>query len=151
MKFNQCGGFSLIEAMVAAFVFATGILGAASLQMKSLSMLSNSSSMSAAMFSVNGMADRMRANTVGVESGAYDDLDDQASDPNCGYSCSPAQLAALDVYTVYSQMSQELPTATLTVDNVGNDVFTIEATWTERVGENTATKRHRVSFRPYDP
>lgn len=149
-------GFSLIEVLVAIFVFATGILGFAALQMKSLAMLSNSNSTSMAMLAANDMADRMRANPVAVFDGAYDDiaqtLSDQVADPNCGADCTPSQLAQYDAHSVFQQIVGELVSPTLAVTNVGDSIFSITVTWEERIGENIeAQKQHRISFLPYKP
>lgn len=150
-RLKKNSGFSLIEVMIAVFVFATGILGIAGLQLKGLNMLSNSNSVSVAMLGINDLADRMRANPTGITDGAYDSLDQDVTNPNCGTSCTSSELAQLDVFSVYSQLDTGLPSATLSVSNVGNDIFTIEVTWLERVGENSETKTHRVSFLPYKP
>lgn len=144
-------GFSLIEVLVAGFVFATGILGIASLQLKSMGMLSNSDSMNVAMIAASDIVDRMHANSVAVFEGNYDSIDESVSEQTCTDSCSVMEIARQDVYSVYQQISGQLPDATLSVSNLGNNIFTVEITWTERIGTNSTTKRHRVSFLPYKP
>jgi len=144
-------GFSLIEVLVAVFVFATGILGLASLQMNGLKILSNSHSISSAMLAANDMADRMRANPVALFDGYYDAITGSETNPECGSDCSAAQIAQYDAYSVASYIDEQLPEPTLSVANTGNNVFTIEVTWTERLGIITETKVHRVSFVPYKP
>ena len=144
-------GFSLIEVMIAIFVFATGILGVAGLQMKSLSMLSNSHSVNIAMYAANDMADRMRANPVAVFDGFYDAITGEEDNPMCSVICTSGQLAQFDAYAVMQSLTGQLPEPTLSVENIGNNVFTILITWTERIGKDTNTKSHRVSFVPYKP
>jgi len=141
----------MLEVLIAAFVFATGILGVAGLQMNSLAMLSNSSSISSAMLGANDLAERMRANPIGIFSGFYDDQTGaSATDPGCGSQCSPSQLAVQDVYVVHQQLTQNLNSPVLEIKNTG-DIYTIEVKWFERIGAESETKSHRVSFRPYDP
>ncbi|MBX2858620.1 MAG: type IV pilus modification protein PilV [Cellvibrionaceae bacterium] len=149
MKLSQ--GFSLIEVLIAIFVFATGVLGVAGLQMKSLAMLTNSHSVNIAMYAANDMADRMRANPVAVFDGFYDNINGTESDPLCSGACTSAELAQFDAYAVMQSLNGELPEPTLSVENTGNNVFTISITWTERIGKDSNTKTHRVSFVPYKP
>ncbi len=148
---KQNAGFSLIEVLVAGFVFATGILGIASLQLKSMGMLSNSDSMNIAMVAASDLIDRMHANHPGVFGGFYDSLDESVEQQECSTDCNTLQTARNDVYSVYQQLSGQLPEPTLSVSNLGNNIFTVNVTWTERIGENSTTKRHRVSFLPYKP
>lgn len=148
---HSAHGFSLIEVLISIFVFATGILGLAGMQMKGLGMLSNSNSISFAMLAVNDMADRMRANPVGVFAGDYDSIDGTEHDPSCGTNCTPAQLAQYDAFEINAQVSTELPEAAISVVNSGNNIFTIEVSWFERISELSETKTHRVSFVPYKP
>jgi len=152
MMHTSARGFSLLEVLIASFIFGTGILGIAGLQLKSISMLSNSNSMSVAMLGANDMADRMRANPAGVADGYYDALDGTGyTDPSCGSTCTSSELAQLDAFTVNEQLSSELAEAKLTVVNTGNNVFTVEINWLERIGNNSETKVHRISFLPYNP
>ncbi len=153
---NTQSGFSLIEVMVAAFIFATGILGLAGLQMKSLGMLSNSHSMGFATIAAADMVDRMHANPVAVFDGFYDDieqdLNDRIEDPECGTDCSAREIAQYDAFAVFELLDGELTEPTISVLNAGNNIFTITVTWQERIGTNEiATKLHRVSFFPYKP
>ncbi len=154
LEFKHSKGFSLLEAMVAAFIFATGILGVAGLQLKSLNMISNSGTINVAMMGANDLADRMRANPVGVEGDFYYFLSENGSQnetPNCTSSCSPAELAAYDISSVKNFLEQGLPEAALNVARVSGDVFSIEVEWKERIGTISSTKNHTLSFVPYKP
>ena len=148
---DSCKGFSLIEVMVAVFVFATGILSLASLQVQNLSLLGNSHSMSVAMTAVNDMADRMRANPVAIFNGAYDAIDGSETDPQCASTCSYAEIAQYDAFAVRDQLDGLLVEPTLTVTNQADNVFLIEITWTERLGDSSETKTHSAAFIPYKP
>ncbi len=111
--------------------------------------------MSVAMQASNDMADRMRSNPIAISDGYYDniqqDIDNPTTDPACGSNCSSTQIAQFDAYAVFNNIIDQLPEPTLSVTNVANNVFTIEITWLERNGTNSETKRHRVSFLPYNP
>ena len=145
---NYTNGFSLIEVLIALFLFATGILGIAGLQMKSLSMLSDSDAINAAMVSASDMAARMRANQVGIQANAYDSITiPSTTKPTCTDSCSQEQLALLEAYEIYERMQTSLPQPSLTVVDVGDDIYTINISWEERVGLLSETKSHRISFR----
>lgn len=148
---NRNAGFSLIEVLVTVFVFGTGILGLASLQMNSLSTLTNSHSASIAVIAANDMADRMRANPVAVFGGSYDAIDGSEDDPECAGDCSNSEIAQYDAFAVKTSLNGQLPAPELSVTNVGNNLFTIEVKWLERSGSHSETKSYRTSFVPYKP
>lgn len=140
-------GFSLIEVLIAIVLFATGILGIAGLQMKSLKMLSHSDSINAAMISASDMAGRMRMNNVGLKNDAYNDISlPTATKPSC-IECDEAEQALLESYEVYERLQTSLPSPTLSITNSGNDIYTIQITWEERMDVLMETKSHRLSFR----
>ena len=148
---GQCKGFSLIEVMVAVFVFATGVLSLASLQVKNLALLDNSHSMSVAMMAVNDMADRMRANPVAIFNGHYDAIDGSETDPGCGSTCSYEEIAQYDAYSVRDQLDGFLTEPSLSVTSQGDNIYLIEVTWTERLGKTAESKSHGAAFIPYKP
>jgi type IV pilus assembly protein PilV len=102
-------GFSMMEALVSAIVFALGAIGVAGMQ--TLSMQSNHEAMqrTQATFLATDIIERMQNNATALNS--YDtDADQywtilggatrqQEPTPNCGESrCSPAQLASHDLW-----------------------------------------------------
>ena len=143
-------GFGLIEVLVALLVFAGGVLGIASMQLSGLGMISNSNALSIAVLGANDMADRMRANPLGIEGGAYDAIDGAESLPECT-SCTPQQIAQMDAYSIKQQLTDNLSNSTLGVTSVGNDLYTVSVTWTEKVKSSSETKTHRFTFLPYNP
>lgn len=92
-------GFSLIEVLIAMFVIAIGLLGAAGLQLQGLQQLQSSYLRSQATIIAYDMADRMRANPVALASGAYNDPTAKLT-ANCLTiaGCTPAELAEHDFY-----------------------------------------------------
>jgi len=126
----------MVEMLVALVVLAVGMLGVASLFGSSLH---SGSSAIARMQAVNlaaDIADRIRANrrAAGFYAGA-------AANNGCAgaapVSCSPAQMAADDLYWWQRQLSRAIVggTASGTVVFVGGApaTYTITSTWTERI------------------
>ena len=62
MKNSQIQGFSLIEVLIAIFVVALGVIGAAGLQLTSIRTSQQSSFKSVAVQLANELADKMRSN-----------------------------------------------------------------------------------------
>jgi len=125
----------MVEMLVALVVLAVGMLGVASLF--GISLHSGSSAI-ARMQAVNlaaDIADRIRANrrAAGAYAGA-------AANNGCtgaaAVSCSPAQMAADDLYWWQRQLSRAIVggTATGTIVFVGGTpaTYTITITWIER-------------------
>ncbi|MBD2859876.1 type IV pilus modification protein PilV [Spongiibacter sp. KMU-158] len=65
-------GVGLIEVMVAVLISATGVLGAAALQMNSIKYNQTASTRSTAVFLASDICDRMRANRANALAGNYD-------------------------------------------------------------------------------
>ncbi|MFT6550709.1 MAG: type IV pilus assembly protein PilV [Zhongshania marina] len=65
-------GITLVEVLVAVLITATGVLGAAALQLNSTKFNQMANTRSAAVFLANDMADRLRANRERAGTGSYD-------------------------------------------------------------------------------
>ncbi|MBU0537564.1 MAG: type IV pilus modification protein PilV [Gammaproteobacteria bacterium] len=65
-------GVTLVEVLVAVLITATGVLGAAALQLNSTKFNQLANTRSAAVFLANDMADRLRANRERAVAGNYD-------------------------------------------------------------------------------
>lgn len=143
-------GFGMIEVLVALIVFASGVLGIATMQLNGLGLLSNSNAMNIAVISASDMADRMRANPLGVEAGYYDNLKGDTA-ASCESVCTPAQAALFDAYSVKKQLSQNLISPQLEVINASNNLYTINISWQEKAKNTNETKVHRFTFMPYNP
>ncbi|WP_082354055.1 type IV pilus modification protein PilV [Marinagarivorans algicola] len=143
-------GFGMIEVLVSLVIFAGGILGIATMQLGGLGLLSNSNAMNVAVLSANDMADRMRANPLGVEAGSYNNIKGDTS-ANCDSLCSPEQTAVFDAYSIKQQLSQSLISPTLHVINASNNLYTIHISWVEKAKNTHTTKTHRFTFMPYNP
>jgi type IV pilus assembly protein PilV len=107
-------GISVIEVLIAVVVVSLGMLGIAGLQLTGMKQSSGGFNRSKATLYAEDIASRMRINTRGVLSGAYDGHDSSAAGycaaftgPLCDASgttpagsCSADQLAEFDLYSV---------------------------------------------------
>lgn len=140
-------GFSLIEVLVTIVVIALGFLGIASLSVQAARFSVESKHLEAVTQLSEGLADRIRANSVGVANGDYDiattavpatcDLSGSGNLPtsatDCtGTDCTPAQLAAFDLNEFRQEIVAQLPGAIGTVEVDASDVVTIAVNWQER-------------------
>ena len=134
-------GFSIVEVLVALVVLATGMLGIASLYVTTLRASGSAISRMQAVNLASDLADRIRANrTAGA---AYEGpaAADEAEAKNCvgsGADCSPAQIAASDLFFWNNQIASALPgnpTGTVTHTAGAGSLATYQITiaWTEPV------------------
>ncbi len=129
-------GFTLIETMVALLVISVGMIGVAALHGQALSSSGIALRRSVAIGLASDIADRIRVNR-----GAGIAYEGAAADNNCaaptgggGVDCSPAQMAAHDLFAWRAQIAQSLPggTGTIDVDPAANPtVYTVTVGWAE--------------------
>ncbi|QWT21532.1 type IV pilus modification protein PilV [Bacillus sp. NP157] len=111
-------GVSLIEVLIAVLVFGVGIIGLAGLLIVSFRSNQVGYLRTQAEFIASGMADRMRANPLGVWSGGYDSTSypvTATQDCTTTSACTPAQLAKRDQYQFSNQLTTFLPNATASI------------------------------------
>lgn len=150
-KLHKSAGFTLLEVLVALFVLSVGLLGLASLQAQALRYNHNAYLRSVATQQAYDIADRIRANAVGLQIGAYDSITSDPGDPGCITSgCAPAQVAQFDAFEWYTSLSILLPGGTGTVTGNGPDsLFTVTVTWNELETETGPRSISLVTnFRP---
>ena len=170
MMRNHQSGFSLIEVLISVFILAVGLLGAASLQMRSLQQEQSAYFRSQATLMAYDMADRMRSNTSGLASGFYDEP--TAADNNCSLlsatsvgavtACTPQQMARNDMYewagngTTINNIANILPNGSAIVcldstpedgtaisnacDGIGS-VYAIKIWWSDDRSQENANDR----------
>jgi len=111
---NRMTGFSLTEVLVAILVLAVGLLGLAALQIAGVRSNQTAYYRSIATQLAYDIADRMRANPVGVTDGVYSsnklliadtDLTDQCENG----SCTPDVLAGYDLKQWAFALKHKLP------------------------------------------
>ena len=139
-----------MEALVAVVLLSMCALAYAAMQMRGMS--NNASSMwrSKAALLAYEMADRMRANQLGVIAGSYNDLTAVATAvTDCGTAtaCTPTRMALYDYFAWNSAIALEIPSAIGVVcldstpddgdkaspacDGVGS-VYAVKLLWQER-------------------
>ena len=107
---NRMTGFSLTEVLVAMLVLAIGLLGLAALQIAGVRSNQTAYYRSIATQLAYDMADRMRANPVGVADGVYNKGTPGASLTQCETaSCTPDVLAQYDLIRWNNALAANLP------------------------------------------
>jgi len=100
---KQERGFSLLEVLIALLVLSVGLLGIAGLQTVSLRFNHQSYERTQATVLISEIFEKIAANPVAARGGSFDpvlDTDTSASFSYgpCPTSCTPAQLAAFDLF-----------------------------------------------------
>lgn len=110
--FPRIVGYTLVEVMVALLVFSIGILAAAGMISSAHFNNRYSHEYGIAVHHLHQMGERIRANPVGLADGNYNNITN-ASKPgnaiNCGGGCTPANIAANDIFEWYTSLENELP------------------------------------------
>lgn len=119
---SRVAGFSLIEVLVAIFILATGVLGAAAMQMNALKFNQTASMRSQASFLAYEVIDSMRANPTIALAGGYDLAMDA--------SASGTSINGLDLQRWRQALSQRLPAGKGSVAH-NNSLFTVTIQWDE--------------------
>ncbi len=146
-------GFTLIEVLVSIAILGVGILGVAALQIASTQNNSDAYLRSQAVFLAYDIADRMRANPIAVDNGAYAAVtgneDDTPLSFNCvdsfpsGSSCTEDELAQADIaaskYGWLPALADYLPsgTGTITCNESpcsGTSPHTVTISWNDLEG-----------------
>lgn len=98
MRRNCHAGFTLVEILVALFVLAVGVVGAAAAQSMAAQTRVASARLSAAVALAQALAEAMAANPVQLALPDADKVYLQTAGPawHCGGACTPAQLAATE-------------------------------------------------------
>jgi type IV pilus assembly protein PilV len=139
-------GFSLIEAMVSLVVLSVGMIGIAALYGQGLGAGRTALYRTQAVNLAADMADRIRVNRRGGSNyggGAAPN----GCDPGGGVNCTPAQMAAHDLFVWQAQVANTLPGPGVgVVQYTGTTpaTYTIRVTWTE-VGLGPLT--HQIAVR----
>ena len=133
---KRVGGFTLVEVLIALIILSVGMLGIAGLYVHSMQAGRTSLFRHHAVTLAGDVADRIRANPRAAASYGL-----AGADSNCvagGIDCTPAQMAANDIYLWDQQASDTLPNGTVTVvfDNaILPPTYEITIAWDEP-GEN---------------
>jgi type IV pilus assembly protein PilV len=153
-------GFTMIEVLISIIVIAFGLLGIVGLQAFALKNNQSATFRSTATVLANDMIDRMHANPIGADVGAYDKPSaadyETGADLDCSAICTPEQLATRDRYEWEQLVKTTLPSGVGIVcrDNDpgtpacnGGNQFAVKISWTDdRVTTNTPTGTFTTQF-----
>jgi type IV pilus assembly protein PilV len=130
---SRCAGFTLLEVLVAMFVLAVGVLGAASTQATSARLRQQAALASDAVALASSLAARMRVNPaqMALADGAnpylqldYDAADGAPSEPpvQCfgAATCDPAQMAQFDLHELERSVYEAFPGGRIAVCRDGS-------------------------------
>lgn len=136
---KRASGFTLIEVLIALIIMSIGMLGIAGLYVHSMQAGRTSLMRHHAITLAGDVADRIRANPrAGVAYAAG------AANNNCvdgGVDCTPAEMAANDIFVWDLEAADMLPNGAVAVNfadpnpGVVPPEYTIQVSWTEP-GEN---------------
>ncbi len=105
---KNIGGFSMIELMVAILILAIGLIGLAGLQAAGLRTNQSAYYRSTATQLAYDMADRMRANPVGLQNNDYNN--GNAGNTDClNSACTADDLAGYDLKRWKDDLAAKLP------------------------------------------
>ena len=125
----KANGFTLLEVLIALVIFSFGLLALAALMAKGLQYNTSALHRSYASAQAYDIADRMRANRLGITAGNYDSVSGVGSDPGCiATGCTPAQMAQYDGWAWNSANAALLPSGSGSVTTDGT-TYTITVTW----------------------
>ncbi|MDX1406035.1 MAG: type IV pilus modification protein PilV [Woeseiaceae bacterium] len=136
-QIRKSSGFTLVEVLVALIVLSVGMLGIAGLYVHSMQAGRTSMFRHHAVTLAGDVGDRIRANPRAGPAYALAGSDNSCAPPTSN-DCSPAEMAANDIFLWDQQAADTLPNGTVTVvyDNaVSPPTYTITVAWTEP-GEN---------------
>ena len=144
-------GLSLIEVMITLAVFSFGLLALAALMASGLKYNTSALHRSYATSQAYDMADRMRANRLGLDAGYYNDLSESDTDPDCIESgCTPEQMAHYDTWQWNTDNARLLPEGAGTVSLKSSDsgIYTITIAWNDDRDPDTALDSFVSEFQP---
>lgn len=152
-------GVSLIEVLIAVLILAIGLLGMASLQIRSLSNNHNAYLRTQATQLANDMLDRMRSNAQGLNAGYYLRPNVENSSMDCHLNlCNADQMSEYDLSLWNQAIHQQLPNGKGLIcidstpqssdcDGSGN-ILAISLSWSERENGASLNKSFITSFQP---
>ncbi len=123
MNLNRQRGTSLIEVLIAVLVTATGVMGAAALQLNAVKFNQVANFRSHAVFLANDITDRMRANRANATAGNYDIAVDADAPSGDG-------IVDVDRREWLQELAQRLPGGDGAISRNGNEI-TVTVQWDE--------------------
>jgi type IV pilus assembly protein PilV len=146
---NAERGISLFEVLITVVVVSIGLLGLAGLQFAGLRAANSAQEHTLATLLAQDIEERVRANSAGAASGAYNNVTIDASSSyttavDCfTVSCSSAQIVNFDLNQWYRFLYPNpgekplLPTAAITINSTNSLDFQITIQWGDPSGPQT--------------
>lgn len=124
-------GFGLVESLVALVVVSVGMIGIAALYGQGLGASRTALFRTQAVNLASDMADRIRLNRVAA--GAYTAAGEDNDCGPGGVACSPAEMAAHDIFEWTARIGQQLPGGAGVIDYEAGvpPRYTINVSWAE--------------------
>ena len=156
---RRAAGYALLEALIAVIVAAVGFIGAARMQTFGMQLSSSAQWRQKAQLLGYQMTDRIRANQLGADANAYDNL--TTGGANCLLAttgcATPAQAAVADYQEWAADVAAQLPqgrgvvckdstpedgtAAAPACDGLGR-VLAVKVWWSEKVSTTTDTRNN---------
>ena len=142
-KYNS--GFTLIETLVSMIVISVGMLGIAAMYVEGLRAGKSSVFRTEAVNLVSDMADRIRANPTALA--GYAGAGANNNCVNGPVDCTPAQLAADDIFRWQQDVTARIPGAVPVIQFVAGapvNTYSITLRWAE--AGSTTLSSYAISF-----
>jgi type IV pilus assembly protein PilV len=144
-------GFSMIEVLIALVVLSVGLLGLAALQAEGLRGSSSALQRTGAVAYASDIADRMRANRMGLASYEVTFANKVAAgkDHKCAaghdsenviiaaQTCDPKQMAEYDLFRWKDEMDDRNYSGQIASEGLDNTQFTLTVSWKDRTLANS--------------
>ena len=150
-------GLSLIEVMIALAVFSFGLLALAALMASGLKYNTSALHRSYATSQAYDIAERMRANHLGLVDGFYNNLGASSTLPNCvsfvsecESTCDSEAMALYDARQWNNYNACLLPqgSGTVSLASRNPDIYTITVSWNDDRDSATPDDSFIVEFQP---
>jgi type IV pilus assembly protein PilV len=161
MNKNLNHGFTMLEVLVALLVLMVGMLGLVGLQTVAVSTNHGAFLRSQAIIQAHDIADRMHANSEGVQAGAYNSISGIATSPPiclttatsgdalAAVDCTSSEIAQFDAHEWNTNNASTLPSGAGTVAGPdGNGIYTIIISWVEVEKSGADSKTFAFQIKP---
>lgn len=124
IQFKHATGFTLIEVLVTIAIMTVGLIGLLGLNAQNVQQTYYALLRTQAVDLGQDMAERMKANKIGLNNNDYSNINGVYVDPGCiTVNCTPVQLSQYDAFEWTTRVSEILPTGTGTVICVDSDLL----------------------------